>query len=57
MFEGVDLGPFGCQKLLVGGNELQVGGGGGVVMALQLREEVLGKIAHRGVEEHAHALH
>lgn len=57
MLEGVNLRPLCSQQLLVGGDELQVGGGGGIVVALQLGQEVLSKGAYRGVEEHAHALH
>ena len=57
MLESVDLGALGSQQGLVGGDELQVGGGGGVVVALKLGEEVLSQGAHRGVEQHAHALH
>ena len=57
VLEGVDLGPLGRQQLLVGGDELQIGCGGGVVVTLQLSEEVLSQGAHRGMEEHAHALH
>ena len=57
MLESVDLSALGSQQGLVGGDELQVGGGGGVVVALQLGEEVLSQGTHRGVEQHAHALH
>ena len=57
MLESVHLRPLGSQQLLVGRDELKVGGGRGIVVALQLGEEVLGQGAHRGMEEHAHALH
>ena len=57
MLESVDLRPLGSQQLLIGRDELKVGGGGGIVVALQLGEEVLSQGADRGVEEHAHALH
>ena len=57
VLESVDLRPLSSQQLLVGRDELKVGGGGGIVVALQLGEEVLSQCAHRGVEQHAHALH
>ncbi len=40
VLQGVDLGALGSQQVLVGGDELQIGGGGGIVVALQLRQEV-----------------
>ncbi len=40
MLQGVDLGALGSQQVLVGGDELQIGGRSGIVVALQLRQEV-----------------
>ena len=40
MLQGVHLGALGSQQVLVGGDQLQIGGGGGIVVALQLRQEV-----------------
>ncbi len=40
VLQGVHLGALGSQQVLVGGDQLQIGGGGGVVVALQLRQEV-----------------
>lgn len=45
------------QQLLICLDELQVRGGGGIVVALQLLVEVICQCAHCLVEHHAHVFH